>query len=293
MDLCVAGLPICVESADKEFFHKRYEAYRREDDREPVMRMRTQVMDSLTVPQGEFVERIKNVQVVRLPDGRLCRYLCRNGADTPAFVISWTPDYAQVEILLSASQPHPQLSLQDLEYVYTGIMFHNRFSTLGGCSLHSSALAWRGQGIAFSAPSGTGKSTHTGLWKERFGDDVVIVNDDKPMLRFEEDGVYMYGSPWSGKTALNVNCRVPLRAIVFLERGESNTVRPMEPVEAMLSLSTQIARPYYDAALGERLVDITGQLLTALPIYQLTCSISQKAVDAVFDAIFAQGDVNI
>ena len=67
---------------------------------------------------------------------------------------------------------------------------------------HGSALAADGEGYLFTAPSGTGKSTHARLWRELLGDRVVMINDDKPLLRVTEEGVTVYGTPFRGKHGL-------------------------------------------------------------------------------------------
>ena len=292
MDLCVAGLPIRVESADKAFFAKRFADYVRDDAREPVMVMRTRRVGEVRVPEGELVERIKNITVVRLADGRFCRYahgVTPSGENGPVlFAIYFTPDYARVDIELFSGRHHPTFTLTDFEYMYTGISFQNRLSYLGGGVLHSSCLAYKGKGVAFSAHSGTGKSTHTGLWKEYFGDAVEIVNDDKPAIYFDGEQAMICGTPWSGKTALNRNLAVPLRAIVFIERGTENAVRRLDTVDSMLNLTTQIARPYYDESLGVRVLDFTERLLASVPIYGLACNISREAVETAYNAIFSQ-----
>ena len=43
---------------------------------------------------------------------------------------------------------------------------------------HCSAIALDGKAYLFAAPSGTGKSTHTRLWREVFGNRAVMINDD-------------------------------------------------------------------------------------------------------------------
>ncbi len=292
MKLSIAGLPVCIHSADAAWFAERYAAYERQDARPPMMEMTTQVLDTVPVPKGDPVEQIQAVSVVRLPDGRLCRY-ARGKDGQVLFAIDYTADYSRVDIRLWAGRQHPVFSQRDWEYLFTGYSFQNRLTVLGGGVLHSSSLAWRGHGIAFSANSGTGKSTHVGLWKQRFGDEVDIINDDKPAIVFDGVQPMLCGTPWSGKTALNCNRCVPLRAIVFLQRGEQNGIRRMDALEATIHLTGQIARPYYDAGLGERVVDFTQRLLHAVPIYCLTCNISQRAVETVIHEIFPQEEIEI
>lgn len=286
--LSVAGLPLCIESADKAFFEKRFSEYIREDDREPMMTMVTRLVNRVELPKGETVQQLQDATVLRLADGRFCRFLSKEG-EVP-FAIYCTEDYAQVEIQLCSRWRNRNFTLTDSEYMYTGMMFHNRLVRLGGGVLHSSSIAFRGQGLAFSANSGTGKSTHVGLWGEAFGDEITVVNDDKPALYFDGEQLMIAGTPWSGKTALNHNVQVPLKAVVFIERGTENRVRRLSSVEAFARLIEQIAVPYYDAALGESAVDLADRILRSVPVYCLNCSISQDAVRAVYGELFTKGD---
>ncbi|MBQ8845894.1 MAG: hypothetical protein IJ006_01995, partial [Lachnospiraceae bacterium] len=108
---------------------------------------------------------------------------------------------------------------------------------------HGSVIAVDGAGYLFTAKSGTGKSTHTRLWRERFGDRAVMVNDDKPLLKVTEDSVIAYGTPWDGKHRLSTNCSVPLKAICILTRSEENRIEEILPGEAYQMLLQQTYRP--------------------------------------------------
>jgi len=184
---------------------------------------------------------------------------------------------------LQAKQPH--LSLDDSEYLTTGASFYRQLLNFEGMMLHSSAVIMDGYAYLFSAPCGTGKSTHTTMWREAFGNDrVQMLNDDKPALRLENGRWYAYGTPWSGKTAQNINTRVPLGGICVLTRGEVNEIAPFGGTQAVLALLEQTLRPATMEGRG-RLLELVSSLLETVPVWKLKCTptpdaarVSQKAM---------------
>ena len=102
--------------------------------------------------------------------------------------------------------------------------------------VHSSALICGGKAYLFSADSGVGKSTHTRLWLDAFGDEVHIMNDDKPVLRIYDDRILACGTPFDGGSGIALNETYPLGAIIFIERGEENSVRVPSDKEVIQKL---------------------------------------------------------
>ena len=123
---------------------------------------------------------------------------------------------------------NPQLGNEEMaEYLGTGALFANALLDFGGSYLHASAVILDGKAYLFSAPSGTGKSTHTEKWCRLFG--ATYLNDDKPALRLVDDVWMVYGTPWSGKHDLSLPVGVPLGGIAFLRRGQENTIKKLPP----------------------------------------------------------------
>ncbi len=141
---------------------------------------------------------------------------------------------------------------------------------------HGSALAMDGAGYLFTAKSGTGKSTHARLWRERFGDRVVMINDDKPLLQVTNRGVRVWGSPWDGKHRLSTNTSAPLKALCVLSRGADNRIAPITAREAYPTLLQQVYRPPDPAAM-EKTLALVDALGASVELYALACNMEPQA----------------
>ena len=147
--------------------------------------------------------------------------------------------------------------------------------------LHSSALAVDGDGYIFTAPSGTGKSTHARLWRETFGDKVVMVNDDKPVIRKIGKEFFVFGTPWNGKHHLDSNVKAKIKGICQLKRGKENSVSEISAKDMLFVLLNQTLRPETEAQV-ERLFTLLDELLTSVPLYQMYCNISKEAAELAY-----------
>lgn len=139
--------------------------------------------------------------------------------------------------------------------------------------MHGSTVAVDGQAYLFTAPCGTGKSTHTRLWREVFGERAVMVNDDKPFLRFTEGAVVAYGSPWSGKHGLASNVSFPLKGICVLRRGPENVICPASREEVFSFLLHQIFQPEGD----DRVSGLLAELMDRVPVWEMECNRDPEA----------------
>ena len=142
--------------------------------------------------------------------------------------------------------------------------------------LHGSALCLDGEAYLFTAPSGTGKSTHARLWREVFGARVTMINDDKPLLRITDGGVTVYGTPYNGKHSLGADMAAPLGAICLLHRAEENVIRPIRAAEAFPTLLRQVYR-CADAAAMARTLALLETLTHSVRLYSLGCNMDPAA----------------
>lgn len=179
-------------------------------------------------------------------------------------------------------QENPHLTLEQCEYIYAGSQFYNKLINLGGFLLHASAVVIDNKAYLFSADSGTGKSTHTKLWQKCFGDKALIINDDKPAIKIENDICYAYGTPFSGKTDENLNMKVPLQAICLLERGKNNSIDLISAKKALPLILKQTIFPKKQDTINH-FFDMLDVVLTKTPIYQMKCNISKEAALMAYD----------
>lgn len=141
---------------------------------------------------------------------------------------------------------------------------------------HCSAIAVDGIAYLFAAPSGTGKSTHTALWRRIFGDRAVMINDDKPLLRLSQQEVVVYGTPWDGKHHLSNPISAKVGGICLLSRAKENSITRISPNDALVRLLGQTFRP--DSVEGTaQMLQLVIDLANRVPLWSLGCNISEDA----------------
>lgn len=153
--------------------------------------------------------------------------------------------------------------------------------TQGVLLVHGSCIAMDGEAFLFTAVSGTGKSTHTRLWREMFGRRAVMVNDDKPLLRIGEGSVIAYGTPWDGKHRISNKISVPLKAICILERAQENRIEPITRSEAFPMLLQQTYRSQDETRLRS-ILNLIDRMSGMVSLYRLGCNMNPEAAEVAY-----------
>ncbi len=151
--------------------------------------------------------------------------------------------------------------------------------------LHSSLIEVNDIGIAFTALSGTGKTTHTLLWQKLLGDKIQIINGDKPIIRFKDGIPYGYGTPWCGKERLSINKSVPLKHLCFIERSERNSCEKISAKDSLKIIFSQIFIPK-DATAAQKTLELLDRLLKSVDIWIIKCNTDISAAQTTYNAIF-------
>lgn len=177
---------------------------------------------------------------------------------------------------------------QNYEYQETLALlrkFSEQLPEAEGMLVHGAAVEYKNSGYLFAAPSGTGKSTHIFLWRKFLGDNVKIINGDKPVLSFRnENEILICGSPWAGKEGWQKNCMIPLAGICILRQGISNQAIRISGKMAVESLFRQAYLPR-DRKAAEKTLELLNRLLDKTPVFYLECDMSEQAVKASFEGM--------
>lgn len=200
------------------------------------------------------------------------RHICRNyvyqGDQQPLFELIVTKEDIAEEGNLDGQERFEPPYLESLS-LYRKLLL--KLIDLDGMVFHSSAVAVDGQAYLFTAVSGTGKSTHTALWRKLLGDRAVMINDDKPIIRYVDGEFFVYGTPWNGKHELDTNQRAKIKAVCKLERGQVNFIEEITSKEMLPVILNQTLR-YQNVAQLDKLLTLTDKLLTTVKLYKLKCN---------------------
>lgn len=139
--------------------------------------------------------------------------------------------------------------------------------------LHSASILYRGQAWLFSASSGTGKSTHTALWKKLFPDEIEDINGDLNLLSLHENSpVSVEGIPWNGTSGIYRNGSFPLGGIIFLHQAAENSAERLSPADGALALLQRIISPFWTKPLLEKNISLVDRIATSVPMFSLDCT---------------------
>lgn len=214
------------------------------------------------------------------------RYLSQDRDGNKSYAtITYNQTFDAVECTLVDVTPLGGETLESRFRVAIGECVLNGLPAFGGITFHASAISYRNDAILFAAPSGTGKSTQTALWRQVFPNDTAYINDDAPVIRRRNGVLHAYGTPWAGTSGINGNIFAPIKAIIVVKRGVDNTLRPVEGEEKLLRL-LRTAREQRFPPQRRRQTEMLFDIASEIPMYELCCNISKHAVEAVHRLLY-------
>ena len=156
------------------------------------------------------------------------------------------------------------------------------------CVFHGAVIEYQGRGYLFTAPSGTGKTTHISLWQKYLGDEMSIVNGDKPILQIEDEKVIAYATPYAGKERYQNHSFAELGGICLIRRGKENRIERVNAGDYLMDIMHQIYMPN-NPEQAMKTLELLDYMLKWVPMYVLYCDISEEAFRTSFEAL-TKGD---
>lgn len=239
---------------------------------------REKVLFNLTVDDDLAQKEASEVQLVRNFDtgngdtavfhiaGGGYQYIIKNIRDVQCCLLQTDKDFHNCHCSLDGNHIQRSFGLNN------ALMLVFAFASCRHQALliHASVVSKDGYGYAFIAKSGTGKSTQSSMWLQSIPD-CELVNDDNPVVRIIDDIPYIYGSPWSGKTACYRNIRVKLGAIVRIDRASKNSIDKLSPTEAFASILPSCSAMKWDHTIFINLCNTISRLIEKRASYILHC----------------------
>ena len=151
------------------------------------------------------------------------------------------------------------------------LLYAMRSATGDTLLFHSSTVVKEGKAYLFLGKSGTGKSTHSGLWLKHIAG-TRLLNDDNPVVYVTPEGTPMVsGSPWSGKTPCYKNEEYPVGGIVQLRQAPENKIRKQTVIEAYVSLKSSVSGKAWEKNIADGQHQTIEKIIGGTRLYQLDC----------------------
>lgn len=241
------------------------------------------VTDKIPLPDGEII--------VRRPE--LTAYQTSTGESRLIGIKGQNSFYACYEEI-SNQQAEVFLSVKEISELHIDSIFTSLFALErhmiknDSLILHCAYMVYQGKAILFSAPSGTGKSTQAELWKQYRGS--RIVNGDRALLRKIDGAWSACGWPVCGSSDICESEDTPLYTIVMLRQGETNYIERLSPIQTFTQLYAQTTINQWNPAFVQRAMELIEDLIGQVPVYQLTCNMTEDAVKCLEQAIFPEAN---
>ena len=224
----------------------------------------------LAIADGQAVSYIEDLR--QEEEGQ--QIVCGRTADLePVYEFIWwnvsagwlvcTDDYREGRLILTGH--HTKMAIDNAVMV----MYALSTAEKGTALFHAAAVSYEGRGYMFLGSSGTGKSTHAGLWVKHI-EGAVLINDDNPVVRITDGQAAVYGSPWSGKTPCYRNVSYPLGGVVLLSQAPYNQIQRMQGLEAYMVLVSSISGQRWNEGIANGLHQTENELASNMPLCQTT-----------------------
>ena len=217
-------------------------------------------------------------------DGRLLTFRSPAFGAEPYLAVEFDRDYARGTGETLIGGPHlAEGKLHPFVSPFDEVVFLARLSRGRGVLVHACGLSYMGRGILFLGTDASGKSTMARLWQERQG--VTILSDDRMVIRADEGGYRIYGTPWNAERACEAPGSAPLEAAFILEQGPRNRIQSLSPSTAVAQMIVRAFPAMWDQEGLEFAVHFLTRLAESVPVRGMRFMTDGSAVDCVLSAL--------
>ena len=244
-----------------------------------------EIRDSLDIPAAEPVYEVREKDFPRLcfsrfSDGWVVEMAPESELPTVACLLASEDFSSGTMVILPSGKTSVRFAVDNALM----LMFAISTASLGTLEIHSSVTVCDGRGYAFLGKSGTGKSTHSRLWRENIPGSRLL-NDDNPVIRVKDGEARIYGSPWSGKTPCYKAASAPLGAVVRISQNPENSIHRLSPVEAYASMYSSCSAFREIRNTADGIHSTLVQLIGLIPMYRLECRPDREAAELCHNTI--------
>lgn len=248
---------------------------------EVVEKIDYEITETILVDDNRTEERVAKVNVYKTTNGFLYDVIMpfSSVVDAQLHIVN---DLATIKINEHSENRFWQTGAFTNAMILGYITYTIQYNTL---LLHASAIMKDGNAYLFLGKSGTGKSTHTRMWKEAFSD-AELLNDDHPVVRCYDNGeVIAYGSPWSGKTPCYRNLSAPLKALVRIKRADYNRLNRLTPIRGYASVMTTCSGVQWSKELSSAKIKSLESIITRVACYEMECLPNNDAAVCCYNSL--------
>ena len=227
------------------------------------------------------------IKIADIPIGLECRFKYTEDyvkdyitEQAPLFTVSASDDEIEREHEISGIRV-PDEYAENIA-IYRKIA--ERLADFDAIVFHGAVLEYDGMAYAITAHSGVGKTTHTRIWLNEFGDKVKILNGDKPILRIIDGRIYACSTPWMGKEGYGYNAIRPLGGIAFLSRGIQNKSRVIAPADAVMRFMNQVYLSKGNILSLTKSMRVVDRILSGTSLYEFECNMQPDAAHVAYEA---------
>ncbi|NIM95877.1 MAG: hypothetical protein GTO18_19430 [Anaerolineales bacterium] len=158
--------------------------------------------------------------------------------------------------------------MNPVQYPLDQLLMMYHMAQRDGALVHAAGIKLHGKGLIFPGRSGAGKSTLSRQFPEG-SDDLLLLSDDRVMVRKVDDGYTVFGTPWPGEAGIARNESSSLAGILFISHAPANEIHEIDPKDALAWLLPVVSIPWFDAEVMPKLLEFCEALVTNIPTYEL------------------------